>query len=703
MAAPQTNPTKQPRLHRRHRRASQEADRHHHERLDALEAELEPLVPPTPEPTVKERVPVKERDRLPVRRPALQNKQVAKAEAAWWAGFTWNRVAHHFWRLDHHTATLGCSVGRGAVRLKNQTRDYVVMPKRLAKLQVLLDQHRKPEHDDLAAKYQQIRKRRGKEAAGMAATAALTLVILNYMVGPWLWLPLIFCVIDISIPLLIAVVATLAVLGRARGPKGVKLAKTDTRPAQRVEGRPSADLLHQAFDDAGIPGIVVEVAPHREGPGWEADIRIPRGKQTFADAAARQAAIAGNLDATSDTMFLTPIRGPGGSEKRAKVWWSKQNPFDGDTPHPSLNLRSGPEDLWNSGLPIGLDARGTVARIAVVDTPFVLVVGLPGAGKTVLSFGIGAAVGAEPLWDLHAWTFKSSGSFRPLEPLVNACGGVYDYGDDQAAFDRFNVYLDRIQKDLTARNRILDGLDYDDNPNDKVEREVAASDPRLRPLVVLVDEILSPITKDKRILPKLEEIARKARSQHIVFVCLSQYADRKVLEDLQKLFGARVCFRVAQHDDAETALGGFYMPGLTEAHRIPLNAKGVAYVAGTIEDPALGARPAYKIKTFGIDRKTLAEHITRCLELRGQLPPPPADGARLSLVKPDPAAEARARLVACFEPDEDRLSLAGLALRLDVELVEARRLVAEAGGKVQTIRWEGGTPEGVKRASLSVE
>lgn len=696
MTAPSRNHEPK-RLTGKHRRDNKQAEKNQADHLAGIEREILAKLPPAPAPETKTRIPVREREIQPVRKPAVI--ETPKDEIAWYREFAWNRTQIHFWSAPRYAQAFGCSVGRGCRRLAHGVRDFVIMPDKLRVLAQMVNDHRVEDHKKYAHDYATQKKKRTKAAWGAVAPVLAVLLLANYLIGPWLWLPLIWCVVDVSLPLLAAVVVTLAFLGRGRAPATTGPVQATNLPVPKMDPRPSPDLLYQALDDAGIAGVTVEVAPHREGPGWEADIRIPRGKQTFADAAARLTAIAGNLDATSDTLFLTPIRGPGGSEKLAKVWWSKQNPFDGDTPHPSLDLRSGATDLWNSGLPIGLDARGAVARIAVVDTPFVLVVGLPGAGKTVLSFGIGAAVGAEPLWDLHAWTFKSSGSFRPLEPLVNACGGVYDYGDDQDAFDRFSAYLDRIQKDLTVRNRILDELSFDENPNDKVERDMAARDPLLRPMVVLVDEILTPITKDKRILPKLEEIARKARSQHIVFVCLSQYADRKVLEDLQKLFGARVCFRVSQHDDAETALGGFYMPGLTEAHRIPLNAKGVAYVAGTIEDPALGARPAYKIKTFGIDRKTLAEHIGRCLELRGQLPPPPVDGARLSLVKPDAtAAVARARLLEAVGPV--RVSLAHLAEELDVEKVEARRLAKAAGLRVGTVRVDGEPVEGVDLTDL---
>jgi hypothetical protein len=183
-----------------------------------------------------------------------------------------------------------------------------------------------------------------------------------------------------------------------------------------------------------------------------------------------------------------------------------------------------------------------------------------------------------------------------------------------------------------------------------------------------------------------------ARSQNEVVILGMQRIDAKKVEDLQSYIGVRVCLSVGRWQDSQLVLGAAHTPDVADASEIPLTAKGVVIVEGAIDDPEIGARGAFKMRTFGIDRVQLEQHIARCLELRGQqLPAPPVEGARLSLVKPDPAAEARARLLEVFEPDEDRVTVARTADHLGVEQAEVRALLRQAGVEEKKMRgpWEG--------------
>jgi hypothetical protein len=613
-----TTTTTPPSVPWRHRRGSREADRNR-KKLD--DATFQALVTETqlaqPAAPTVERVPIKDRPRLPVARPVMKSP---KDEIRWVAGHVGNRVGHHALRVDQHAWTFACASCRGLKRTVGDAHRYLRMPHHLETLTKLITEGEREKHDRLAERLKDYRKNRRAAAGGVACGALVALLVLLAILGPRLTV----AVLAVGIP------AALAVVGRRRGPKRQPVMQIDTRPIPKADPRPSPELIYQAFHESGIKGIVVETAPHRVGGGWETIVRIPIGTQTFDDAVKNHVAIAGNLETTSDCTFLTPLRGPGGSTKHVRLWYTKADPFLGDPPpHPLLDPKNVPADLWDSGLPIGLDQRGTIARLAITDTPFVLVVGQPGSGKTFLLFGIGAAIAADPLWDLDCWTFKDSGSFAPLEPLVKACGGTYDYGSDPKTIDRFYKYLIRIRNDLRERNQILDRMPIAENLKDKVERAMAtAIGSRLRPRLVFLDEFITPIKADSRILPLMDEIARLARSQHIVFVCSAQRGGKKTLEELQSLFGGRVCFSVDQHDDAEGALSGYYQSGLTEAHRIPLSAKGVAYVGGALVDPEIGPRPAYKIRTFGIDRQILADHVAR--QLAG---PRSGQGPRVQLAK----------------------------------------------------------------------
>jgi hypothetical protein len=693
MAAPlrKTKETGERHVPRRHRRAGQEAQKNHDARLAALDAELDAQIvkPSVAEP--RERTPWRDREPLPVARPIAHDP---KAELKWWLGFLWNRVAHHAWRLDLHARTFACCAGRGVRAVTVGTFRYLTMPERQKKLDLLTEMGVPKEiREDMGVRFDKIKKKHAKQIGSVAFTVTCVALFVLLLFG-------------LKVGGLILLAAAPAALGlvdvvhRHHGPKTVRLTKTDNRPAKKTEGRVHAGVVLEALAGADLltDDLSVEIDPHKAGRGWETVVRLGGGKKTFADAVKAHSAIAGNLGITAECLFLSPVRGYGGSEKHVRIWWTKQDPMAGDPrPHPVLDPRAPAPDLWNRGLLAGFDERDKEARIPAVDTPAIAVVGQPGAGKTFEFLVFGAEAAADPLWDVDCWSFKPSNDFAPLKPLVEAGGGTFDFGADDKTFQRFLAYLIKLKAEIAERNRRLADLPIDLNPNAKVERNVAA-DPEhgLRPRLVLCDEIITALESPlgPKILAELEEIGRIARSQNVVPVFGAQFADSETFKRLQKLIGTRIVLSVARYNDTLTALAGDNIPGLTDAHRIPLSAKGVAYVAGAIEDPETGPRPAFKIRTPAVDRRVVAAHVTRCLETVRQLPPPPGE-FRLQLVKPDPAAESRARILVEFEPDEDRLSLTELARRLDVEKVEVRRLVVEAGAQVRTPRIDGKSTEGV--------
>lgn len=647
-------------VHRRHRKDAKVAKQRRDEQLAALERLVLARLPPDPEPTDRQRVPLKQRPPLPTKAPWMHDP---KAEAAWLRSFIANRSKHHASHSPSHAKAFWCSFGRGVAKAVVRSRDYVVMPDRLKVLVDLASSGQKTDHEDMSARYDEIRKLRATMAKAAGGTVGCVLLALLVAWASIWWAVGWVVAVPVAIVFFLAVVAPgFALYGRK--PKTARVRPVTAADARAtVEPRPSADIVHAAFGHVGLGDITCEVAPHREGPGWETLVRIPPGPKSFADAVKAADALAGNLGITRECLFLDPVRGYGGSTKHVRVWWTKEDPFAGDPPpHPLLDPRALPADLWTNGVPIGIDARGRIAHVAVVDTPAIAVIGQPGAGKTHVSFGIGAAAGADPLWDLDAWSFTQSGSFAPLKPLVEACGGTYGYGSDQRTFTAFGRYLDGLLVEIAARNRILDQLPIDLNPHDRVERAVAIANRRMRPRLILADEIITPIEGDKTILPRLEEVNRVDRRLHFVFVFSAQFADSETLRNLQKLFGARIVLSLARHNDTETAMGGHHVAGLTEPHRIPGTAKGQAYVGGAIEDPEIGPRPAFKIRTFGIDRGQLAEHTKRCLA-----GPRAGQGARVRLVKDDDptVSAARAQLREALNGDEV-LTLKGCGERLEM-------------------------------------
>jgi hypothetical protein len=663
---------------RRHRRDNREAEQNLEDEFAALEHQAAVELAQRPTPPRQARVPLGQREMKPVLRPTMR---APRQELPRLAKVAANRTGHHAFRPEPFL----CAAGRGARRGGRWARDYVKMPKRQMVLERLVADGDSKKHAKFAARYEQRRKRNLKRVAvggGVALGAFLVavLVVATVLVdrlGPWFGWP------ATTIVVVGSVLSALAAYGRESDPatRAVQVVE-DRRPfAKPPETRPSPDLVHQAFDAAGIAGITVIEAPHREGPGWETLARIPVGRQSFATAVGVHDAIAGNLGVPNRCLILSPVRAVGGSEKHVRVWWSRDDPFAGDPPpHPVLDPRSGPHDPWIDGVRIGTDERGKAVAIPIVDTPFAVIVGRPRTGKTHALLGIGAELAADPLFDPDCWSFKASNDFAPIGPLVTAAGGVFRYGTDEATFKAFHRYLVELKTDIAARNERLADLPIDLNPHGRVERSVAA-DPanRMRPRPVIADEIMTPLADPKwgdPILAELKEIGRIAPSQNVPIILGMQYVDRDTIEQLDRLLGTRICLSVAKMEDSKCALGGAHEPGIAEAHKIPLTATGVAIVDGAIEDPKIGPRGAYRMRTYAINRTLLAAHVDRCLAgpRAGQ------QGTVQQAKGGDPAAEAfKARLRPVLNGDVALTCTAlGERLELGEGPVAAKRLAEQA-------------------------
>jgi hypothetical protein len=668
---------------RRHRRANREAEQNLEDEFTALEhaAGVELAKRPTSERTPRERVPWHQRTDRPVARPVMKDPKgettrVAKAAA--------NLVAHHATHGDVRARTFGGAVNRGARRAGRRVRDYVRMPKRQLVLERLVAEGDSKKHAKFAARYEQRRRRNLKRVAtGAGIVAGVWLAV---VVGVALWL----CQADVdvdagllpdlgtfgwrclvaNVPLVSAVLADLAVYGRDRDkakPAEAPVAPAGSFRVSKSEPKLSADLVHQAFLHAGIEGVVVEETPRREGPGYETLLRIPIGTKTFRDAAKVAPVIAGNLGITTERLFLDPVKGDRGSEKLVRLWRADTDPMAGDPPpHPLLDPSVTEWDLWTRGVPLGVDPRGKQVCFPVVDTPFGVVGALPTAGKTFTMFDVAVPVGLDALFDLDCISFKASDDFKPLKPLVKACGGAYIVGTDEKAFEAFHKYLVRMRAEYVARYTRLGQLPIEAVPHGKVTRALAM-DPRMgmRPRVALVDEIqtalLNPVW-GKRILDEVVELARTVRALNFWMLCGMQFVKADNVEALVSLLGFRFALSVARWQDSQGILGAAHTPGVADASEIPLSRKGVGIVAGAEDDPNLGSRPAFKMRTYGIDRIQLAAHVQRCLTgpRAGQTP-------SVHLAKAgDPAAETtKARLRQVLNGDE-ALTLKALGERLEL-------------------------------------
>lgn len=495
---------------------------------------------------------------------------------------------------------------------------------------------------------------------------------------------------------LAVLVAVLAALGR--------------RPDEHLPAAPVAastlgvtpDRILKAFEASGFPGAMIVGGASIEGKGLYRRLRVvvdlaPDKPHTASKVIAARETIAGRLGRDMPCVHLTRGAHPG----QVTVTLLDQDAMAGP-PIPSPALTATEWSMWDAPV-VGLDPFGNEVRLPLLWTSL-LVGAQPRMGKTF-------AMRLLCLWialDMHArlyiWDGKGGGDYRWFKPIAARYGQGHsaDKGHPAACLKM----LREVSRLVADRNERIGQLPTHLIPEGKLTREVACDPKYDLPLIfVVVDEAQRLIPDPdfgQAIRDELIALAQNAPSCGVILIVGAQRPTQTTgkgsLGDLPPAMGSRCAFKTMDAGESNTILGDGYAGNGWDSSEFPPDYEGVSILRSGA-DVEEGPKGCQLVKWACVDNRQLEAKMQAIDVARGVVVAEPP----VKLAKPDARAEARARLLEMFEPDEDRLPLSGLAMRLGVELVEARRLVAEAGGKVTTIRLGDGTPEGVKRASLGVD
>jgi S-DNA-T family DNA segregation ATPase FtsK/SpoIIIE len=495
--------------------------------------------------------------------------------------------------------------------------------------------------------------------------------------------------------------AVLAVLGRQPTEKTVA-----ATPEQAAV--PTPDVILSAFEKTGYPGAQTVGAPSIEGKGINRRLRVivdlaPAKDATASAVIKKREVLASNLRRNIACVHLAQ----GGHAGQVILTILDQDPMAGP-PVPSPLLTMSEWCLWDA-VPWGFDIRGHQVSLPLLWTSL-LVGAKPRMGKT---FAIRTLVLAAVM-DVHCrvylWDGKGGGDYRMFRHLCVWFGQGHNPKKGQPA-DCLKML--RAVSDLVAdRNEKIDALPTHLRPQGKLTREVSRNPKYGLPLIlVVISETQRMLADDKHgadIRNELIALAQNAPSCGVILIVDAQRPTQTTgkgsLGDLPPAMGSRAAFKVMDAGESNVILGDGMAGAGWDSSIFPDDYEGVCLLRSGAEVEE-GPKGVQQVKTFYADDTQLEAKCAEILATRCAVSVLDADedGPVVSLVKPDPAAEARARLLEVFEPDEDKLPLSALAMRLDVEQVEARHLVIDADGKITTIRWDGGYVEGVKRASLGVE
>jgi hypothetical protein len=385
-------------------------------------------------------------------------------------------------------------------------------------------------------------------------------------------------------------------------------------PKKRADARVTSEQIHEAFHHADLGDVVEVVPPHRSGPGYETVVELPKGKKTFRDVVAAREALAGNLGTGVGHVFLEQVRD---HAKRVVLWKADHDPMYGDfadSPLTALIRKGLPYNLWDNGVPLGVDARGRPVSIPLPGTNGVMITAQAGAGKTFLVFHFGMAAALDPLFGLDIISFKPDGAFKALRPLA----GTYITNEQDRAVELFLDYIEQLKELARQQNIVLAGLDEDENDESKLTKEIAAAH-GIRPRVVIIDELQHALAHPKlgdKVAAGVGEMNRILRSLVIIPVMVFQRGQADVSKELQSYAGTRICLSVNRVPDSIAGLASAHVTGLIDASTIPLDAPGVCFVKGGDNTGALSRRTAFMARAYRANKKIVRDAATLGIELR---------------------------------------------------------------------------------------
>ncbi|QAY70485.1 FtsK/SpoIIIE domain-containing protein [Xylanimonas protaetiae] len=280
-----------------------------------------------------------------------------------------------------------------------------------------------------------------------------------------------------------AVAALVALLGVAEA-RAARVPVTK-HAADVVESPPlSFPVLREALAACGVPNLRADAVRFpedvtRDGAASRAAVDLP---VPAAAVIAKRSQLAAALRRPLSCLWLEPA--PEVHEARLIVW-ALDRPVK---PRPWPLLRSGEVNVFRPVV-VGVDQLGRQVSVTLAGVHGVCG-GVPGSGKSAWLRLVALAFALDPRASLHIIDGKGGGDFGALAPLCT----TYVAGDEPEDLDTVAATLRGLQADMRRRYKILRAM-----PNVvKVTDELATADPRLRPVLLLVDESQVPFEDKAR-------------------------------------------------------------------------------------------------------------------------------------------------------------------------------------------------------------
>src|SRR5690606_29419502 len=270
--------------------------------------------------------------------------------------------------------------------------------------------------------------------------------------------------------------------------------------------------LPKAFKEGWQPRWVSPTT--RVGKGWHAQLLLPR-QVPVEEMAKRKSVLAHNLLRKPIEVWPTePKDQPGVLD----LWVADQGVLTGPVPEWPL-LHEGTTDYFK-GAPVAVDMRGEQVTAQLMARNY-LIAGIMGSGKSSLVICLLLGAMLDPLVEIDVHVLAYNVDYDPMKPRLRSLVK----GDEEEHVEAAIETLRALAAEVSERGRILEELGGEEA---KVTRDLAERDARLRPRVVVFDEVQELFTH-KKYGEEAKELAlkvtKKARKTAITLLWVTPDAD----------------------------------------------------------------------------------------------------------------------------------------------------------------------------------
>ncbi|URN12496.1 hypothetical protein LUW77_14955 [Streptomyces radiopugnans] len=360
-------------------------------------------------------------------------------------------------------------------------------------------------------------------------------------------------------------------------------------------------------------GVSFAAEIQRDGPGWRAEVDLPRGVEA-SKVLEKRAALAAAMRRPVSTVW--PEADPAAHPGRLVLWVAQQDPAKAPRRLWPL-MKAGTADVFKP-LPFGFDPRGNLVTVTLMYSNL-LVGGIPGSGKTSCALAIVLGVALDPTAELWVYELKGSGDMDSVKPVCHR----YVSGDDDEDIAATVANLRSGIAEQKRRAKFIKSLPSEETPDGRrVTRELAEKYPgqQLGPRVIVVDEAQELFTHPEHGQEAADlctKLIKKGRAYGIILILLTQNPDATALPtSVSSSVGTRLCLAVMDWRANNNVLGtGAHERGL-RATEISASEQGTGILArgregGTVRAAFIKQTEAEQIGKRALALRTALRHPHR--------------------------------------------------------------------------------------------